>query len=113
MFERTDRISFRISSLLSKVKPELDLTPAPAPQHCSRYCRSRLHSSHILADSGAELSIYSFNLFSALLLGEENFQNLNNINVQLSEKEKKYMVLPYRYLTERFNLSFYPTCPGY
>ena len=43
MLKRTERISFRISSVLSKVEPEPDLhtgsdqkVPAPAPQHWSR-----------------------------------------------------------------------------
>ena len=46
MLKRTERISFRISSVLSKVEPELEQepdlhtgsdqkVPAPAPQHCS------------------------------------------------------------------------------
>ena len=41
MLEQTERISFRMSSVLSKVEPEPDLhtgsdqkVPAPAPQHC-------------------------------------------------------------------------------
>ena len=43
MLEQTKRISFRISSVLSKVEPEPDLhtgsgsnqkVPAPSPQHC-------------------------------------------------------------------------------
>ena len=41
MLEQTKRMSFRISSDLSKVEPEPDLhtgsgqkVPAPAPQHC-------------------------------------------------------------------------------
>ena len=46
MLEQTQRISFRNSSVLCKVEPELDLhtgsdqkVPAPAPKHCRRRYR--------------------------------------------------------------------------
>ena len=51
MLEQTKRISFRISSVLSKVEPEPDLhtgsgsnqkVPAPAPQHCLQYKKAVL-----------------------------------------------------------------------